>query len=183
MRKVQRSEILDYETYGEQRDEIRAAAMAAKDARRVQLGDHLTFLFENHDTIRYQVLEMVRVEQLVKEAAIQHELDTYNELLGDHGQLGCTLLIQYDDPNERDRQLRALSGLERHLYLRLTDGKKAPAIYDHRQISEEKLSSVQFLKFTCPAAPVAIGCDHPDMRLERELSPAQRAILTADLGD
>src|SRR5690349_7152325 len=78
MRRVQRSEILDFVTYGEQRDAIRAAAMAEKERRRVHLGEHLTFLFENPATVRYQVLEMVRAEQMVKESDIQHELETYN---------------------------------------------------------------------------------------------------------
>ena len=86
---VRRDEILDYVTYGERRTEIREAAMAAKELRRVIVGDVLTFLFENHETVRYQVLEMVRTERLVRESDIQHELHTYNELLGAAGRLGC----------------------------------------------------------------------------------------------
>ena len=82
---VERKHILDFVTYAEQRDAIRASAMAAKALRRVHLGEHLTFLFENAETIRYQVLEMVRVEQMVRESDIRHELDTYNEVLGGQG--------------------------------------------------------------------------------------------------
>ena len=82
MPKVQRTEILDFLTYGEQRDRIRAEAMAAKALRRVHLGKYLTFLFENRTTIRYQILEMMRAEQIVKESQIQHELDTYNAVPG-----------------------------------------------------------------------------------------------------
>ena len=88
-----RNEILDFVTYREQRDQIRDSAMAAKERRRVIVADVLSFLFESHETVRYQVLEMVRTEQMVKESDIQHELDTYNELLGKDGGLGCTLMI------------------------------------------------------------------------------------------
>mgnify|MGYP000219825156 CR=1 FL=1 len=99
MKPVDRSEILDYVTYDERRAELRPRAMAAKATRRVVLaGGTLTFLFENRDTVRYQVQEMMRTERIVKEADVLHELHTYNELLGGPGELGCTLLIEIDDP-------------------------------------------------------------------------------------
>ena len=81
-RKVARSELLDYQTYDDQRDGLRDEIMRIKQPRRIHLGDELTFLFENTETIRYQIQEMMRAERIVKEAAIQHELDTYNGLLG-----------------------------------------------------------------------------------------------------
>ena len=101
MEPLERKDILDFMTYYEQREGIRASAMAAKALRRVHLGEHLTFLFENRETIRYQVLEMVRVEQMVRESDIRHELDTYNAVLGGAGELGCTLLIEIPDEQER----------------------------------------------------------------------------------
>ncbi len=73
------------------------------------MGPHLTFLFENHDTIRYQVLEMVRTERMVKDADIRHEVDTYNELLGARGELGATLLIELDDPVAARREAHAVA--------------------------------------------------------------------------
>ncbi len=103
---VPRSAILDHLTYAEHRQDIRAAAMAAKDLRRVHAGPYLTFLFENPETVRYQVLEMVRAEQLVREADIRHELATYNALLGDPGDLGCTLLLEIPDEAERSERLQ-----------------------------------------------------------------------------
>src|SRR5690606_24919438 len=84
-RKVERSELLDYVTYEEQRAEIRPRMLETKRPRRITVGPYLTFLFENHDTVWYQVQEMMRSERIVKEADIRHELDTYNELLGDEG--------------------------------------------------------------------------------------------------
>jgi len=185
MKMVERSEILDYLTYEEQRDAVRAAAMRVKDARRVHVGAQLTFLFENHETIRYQVLEMVRVERMVKEAEIRHEIDTYNELLGQGGDLGCTLLIEIDDPAARERLLARWRALPRHLYAKLEDGTKVRAAYDERQVGEARLSSVQYLKFPVGGrVPVALGCDlaDPEADLEAQLSGPQRAALAEDLG-
>ena len=85
MKPVLREELLDYVTYAERRDEIRARVLELKRPRRVHVGDELTFLFENRETVRYQVQEMMRVERIVREADILHELQTYNELLGGPG--------------------------------------------------------------------------------------------------
>jgi hypothetical protein len=181
MNKVQRSDLLDFQTYTERRAEIRALVMAEKDKRRIHLGAHLTFLFESTDTIRYQVQEMMRVEQIVRESDIQHELDTYNELLGDSGELGCTLLIEIDDQKDRDAKLRAWLGLPAHLYLKLENGERAPAQWDKRQTDTVRLSSVQYLKFrTGGVRPVAIGTSHPALELEAALSPAQQDVLLHD---
>jgi hypothetical protein len=184
MKTVERSEILDYVTYEEQRAAIRAGAMSAKDARRIHVGPHLTFLFENHETIRYQVLEMTRAERMVKEAEIRHELETYNELLGKGGDLGCTLLIEIDDPAERTVKLGQWLALLRHLYVRLEDGTQVRPSYDERQVGDTRLSSVQYLKFPVRGqVPVAIGCDlaDPAVRGEMALSADQRAALRQDL--
>ena len=186
MKTVARDEILDLETYEERRAELRAAAMRAKDARRVHVGAHLTFLFENHETIRYQVQEMTRAERMVKEAEIHHEIQTYNELLGQGGELGCTLLIEIDDPALRARKLGEWLALPRRLYAKLEDGTKARARFDERQVGDTRLSSVQYLKFAVGGrVPVAVGCDHddPEARGETALTPAQREALARDLAD
>ena len=82
MRPVTRAEIVDYATYEDRRDAFRQEVLAAKEPRRVHVGDVFTLLFENQLTVRYQVQEMMRVERIVREADIQHEIDTYNELHG-----------------------------------------------------------------------------------------------------
>jgi hypothetical protein len=184
MRTVERSEIVDYVTYEEVRGRIRESAMRAKDQRRVHVGPHLTFLFENHETIRYQVQEMMRAERMVKEADIRHEIETYNELLGGPGEVGCTLLVELDDPAVRAVKLAKWLALPRHLYAVRADGTKAYARYDERQVGDTRVSSVQYLKFEVgPEAPLAIGCDHPDPELHHEatLTPEQRAALQGDM--
>ena len=184
MKNVQRSEILDYVTYDEQRDSIRDSALAAKRRRRILVGDHLAFLFENHETIRYQILEMVRVERIVKEAEIQHEIDTYNELIAPPGSLCATLLIGIEDEAERTTKLREWQGLLDHIYARSEDGSKITPSWDPRQVGEDRLSSVQYLSFAFgDKAPVALGVDWPEQGLEIEqpLDDEQRAALQADL--
>jgi hypothetical protein len=186
MKTVARDEILDYVTYEERREPIREAAMRAKAERRIHVGPHLTFLFENHDTMRYQVLEMVRTERMVKDADIRQEIDTYNELLGARGELGATLLIELDDPALRAEKLTQWLALPKHLYAKRADGKKAYARFDERQVGDTRVSSVQYLKFEVgDQAPVAIGCDHPDpeLRHETQLTAEQRAALQHDLDE
>ncbi len=112
MRPVKREEILDYITYTEKRSELQSSVLKQKEPRRIHLGEYLTFLFENTDTVRYQIQEMMKAEQIVKEEAIQHEIDTYNELLGSKGELGCVLLIEIADANERPQKLKDWLGLQ-----------------------------------------------------------------------
>jgi len=182
MKKVAREELLDLKSYDERRAALRPAVMEAKRLRRVHLGDALTFLFENADTARYQILEMMRVERLYREEEIRHELDTYNELLGGPGELGCALLIEVEDPRERDEKLRAWLALPAHLYLTLPDGRLIRPSYDRRQVGEDRLSSVQYLKFDVGGvAPLAVGCDLPGLAMESQLSAEQRQALANDL--
>ena len=182
MKKVQRSDIIPLEQYDARRDAVRASAMQAKAARRFHLGPELTFLFENPETVRYQVQEMARAERLFRPEEIQHELDTYNELLGGPGELGCSLLIEITDPADRDVKLRAWKDLPRHLYATTADGRRAPARFDARQIGDDRLSSVQYLKFEVGSEPpVALGCDLPELTIEAPLGIEQRVALAADL--
>ena len=156
--------------------------LALKRVRRVHV-DVLTFLFENPDTIRYQVQEMMRIERIVKEEAVLHELATYNEVLGGPGELGCTLLIEIDDAAQRQERLSAWMELPWHVFALLEDGQKAYARFDERQVGEERLSSVHYLKFdTGGRVPVAIGVDLAGLlECETRLTDETRAALAEDL--
>ena len=182
MKPVARDELLDLTAYEKARPQIRKRVIELKAPRRVHLGEFLTFLFENAETVRYQVQEMLRAERIVDEAAIAHELETYNELLGKRGELGCALLIEIDDPALRDVKLREWLLLPKHLYLATASGKRVPARYDPRQVGADRLSSVQYLKFDVQGeVPVAVGTDLPGLTLEAALAPEQRAALADDL--
>src|SRR3954463_902038 len=122
MRPVQRSQILEGAKYERTRSFSRAAVMDIKRRRRIHVGPCLTFLFENTTTIWYQIQEMLRAERIVHEREIEHELATYNALLGGRGQLGCCLLIEIDDPILRDRRLREWRALPAYVYMRCESG-------------------------------------------------------------
>ena len=182
MNHVSRKEILDYVTYEDRRIEIREEIMKIKELRRINVGGILSFLFENIDTVRYQIQEMIRVERIVKEAEIQHEIKTYNELLGKSGELGCTLLIEIDDPAERDEKLTQLIDLPMHLYAKVEDGTQIMATFDKRQIGDSRLSSVQYIKFNTEGKiPIAIGSDCSLLKMETSLTPEQKKALSDDL--
>jgi Protein of unknown function (DUF3501) len=183
VRAVERDEILDYATYSEGRDAYRAKVMALKAPRRIHVGPYLTFLFENRETIRYQIQEMLLAEKIVKEADVRHELETYNELLGGPGELGATLLIEIESPEERALKLSRWLELPRSIYARCADGTRVRPAFDPRQVSEGRLSSVHYLKFPMAGRlPVAIGCELPEIATETVLDDAQSAALREDLG-
>lgn len=183
-KRVRRDEVMDNTAYAEQRPTFRKALLEQKSLRRVHLGKYLTFLFENHATMHYQVQEMLRIEGTTADADIQHEIDTYNEVLGGAGDLGCTLLIEIDDPLRRDIMLRKWVGLPRHLYALRPDGERVRARFDERQIGTDRLSAVQYLIFGVgKEAPLALGIDMPDLEFEVALSEETRQALQADLDE
>ncbi len=201
MSKVSRSSIVDYQTWIERRPAEQEAIAAVKAARRVVLARTvsglglaapavatLTFLFENHETVRWQVQEMMRIERIVREADIVHELATYNELIGGPGALGCTLLVGIPDEASRSVLLPLWRALSAFVYARCEDGSRAAAQWDPRQVGAHRLSSVQYLQFAVAAPVVAIGVDGagaPEALApligEVPLDPAQREALAADL--
>jgi hypothetical protein len=183
MRHVERSEILDWQTYEARRPAVRDAIFAVKAPRRIHVGEHFTFLFENAETMRYQIQELVRAERLVKEEDVRHELETYNALLGADGELACTLLVEIEDATLRAVRLREWFRLPEHVYLRLEHGATVRPTFDEAQRGAGRLSSVQYLKFPVgDRVPVALGVDLPGVESETVLTEAQRAALVEDLG-
>jgi hypothetical protein len=182
MKKVTRNEIQSRADYEKGREQFRRSVMAQKDSRRVHVGDYLTFLFENHDTVLYQIQEMIRAEGTSSESEIQHEIDTYNELLGDKGEIGCTLLIEIEDAARRPELLARWLNLPDTIYVATAAGKRIPAQFDARQVGEGRISSVQYLKFSVgDQIPVSVGCSHPDINAEARLTTAQTSALLQDL--
>jgi hypothetical protein len=182
MRLVRRDEIVDWQSYTDVRAQFRARVMAAKAPRRVHVGEYLTLLFENPLTVRYQIQEMVLAERIVREADIRREIDTYNELLGVDGELGCTLLVEIDDVATRDEKLHAWWSLPEKLMLRLPDGTHLPARFDARQRGDGRLSSVQYLTFPVgKQTPVGACVDLPGLKLDVEFTAETLRALADDL--
>lgn len=190
MNPVTPAEIQSLQDYELSRPALRKRMMDVKAARRVAIGDHLTLLFENHDTVLYQIQEMLRVERIAEPAAIAHEIATYNDLVGGSDEICATLLIEYADPAHRDARLRQLLGLEKHLALIVEGAGECRAQFDTRQMSEERISSVHYLQFELgkqladairAGASVELQVDHPKMSERARLTSAQLAALVEDL--
>ena len=192
MPKITRDSLMTLEAYARERNAFRARVMEHKKLRTVHLGDHLTLLFEDELTIRYQVQEMLRIERIFEDAGIQGELDAYNPLVPDGSNWKATMLIEYPDADERTRMLARLKGIEDHVWVQVQGcaGVHAIADEDLERETEEKTSSVHFLRFElttemCQAlrkgAGVAVGVDHPAYRARIELASDVRAALAADV--
>jgi hypothetical protein len=187
MQPVDIAEIKNIADYEIERETLRPHVLALKERRRIRLGDHLTFLFENRETVRYQIQEMMRIERIVRPHDIAHEVATYNELIPAQGGLCASLLIEYETPAERDVKLRELLGLERHLWIEVAGAGRTPAIFDERQIATDRISSVQYLKFhlsegqqkNWPQGALLVS-DHPHYLARRPLSAAELAELADD---
>jgi hypothetical protein len=183
MRPVAVSEIKNLTEYELERETWRPQVIALKDRRRIRVGNHLTFLFENRDTVRYQIQEMLRIERIVRPSEVAHEVETYNELIPAPGELSACLLIEYEDAEERDVRLRELLGLENHVWL-----AGAKARFDDRQLSTDRISAVQYVKFSLTPEQAAqfpsgakLVVDHPHYQAVRVLSPSELAELSSDL--
>ena len=194
MKPVTLKEILPFEQYELLRPRFRPLFIAEKERRRLAVGEHVTLLFENGATVWYQVEEMLRTERISAEPAIRHEIDTYNELLPRPGELSATMLIEYSDAHERDAALRELVGLERHLWLVL-DGRRERVRFDERQMGEDQISSVQFVRFPlggldaaeflklAQADQVTVEIDHPKLSARAVLAGPLAHALASDLAE
>jgi hypothetical protein len=192
MAAISRESLLTLEAYARQRKDFRAKVIAHKKNRKLQLGQHVTLLFEDELTIRYQIQEMLRIEKTFEEEGIQDELDAYNPLVPDGTNLKATMMIEYDDPVVRKRELAKLKGIEDKVYVQVDGHAKVYAIADEdlERENEEKTSSVHFLRleFTPDmiasfkgGAAVAIGCDLPSYAVRvDEIAPAVQTSLVRD---
>jgi len=186
------SEVLDLTEYEKVRPAFRAEVLAEKERRRVRVGDHFTFLFENRRSVLYQIQEMLRIERIVEERAIAHEVETYNELLPPPGGLGATLLLEYEQRETRAVVLRELLGLERHVWLHVGQAPPVAGVFDRRQMGSERLSSVQYVTFpleeahraawhdAAAAGALKLVVNHPRYSHEAVLSPDVAAALAED---
>jgi hypothetical protein len=189
---ITRDSLLTLEAYAKERPVFRARVLAHKRDRSVHLGEHVTLLFEDELTIRYQVQEMLRIEKTFEEAGIQDELDAYNPLIPDGGNLKATMLVEYEDEGERREALAKLKGIEDDVWLRVDGFPEVRAIADEDldRENEEKTSSVHFLRFEFTRDMVAAlkggrtlaaGVDHPNYTVEGAAVPAAtRDALVAD---
>ncbi len=192
MPRIDRASLMTLETYARERPQFRAKVIAHKKHRTVHLGEHVTLVFEDELTIRYQVQEMLRIERIFEEEGIREELAAYNPLVPDGRNLKATMMIEYPDPGERAKRLADLIGIEDKVWLRVAGHERVRAIADEDldRANEQKTSAVHFLRFELDeamaqalkkGAGLAIGVDHPRYSATLEVASGVRDALAKDL--
>jgi hypothetical protein len=193
MPRITRESLLTLEGYAKARKDFRAKVLAHKKARTVHLGEHVTLVFEDELTMRYQIQEMLRIEKIFEEEGIQGELDAYNPLVPDGSNFKATMLIEYEDVEARRRALARLRGAEDRVWVQVEGCPRVYAIADEdlERENEEKTSAVHFLRFELTpemkaalkyGVGLAIGVDHPNYQATIPAVDAPtRSALVADL--
>ena len=192
MRPVDPNEVLDLTAYERVRGDYVTRMIALKKPRRISVGDKLTFLFENRDTVLFQVQEMTRAERTVDPEAIAEEVSVYNELLPGRDELSATLMIEIPDMSQVRPALDRLVGIDEHVFLDVGDAS-VRATFDEKQFEEDRISAVQYIKFPLGAdlsarfrdseCPVSLRVEHPNYSESVAIEGASRTSLIADLAE
>ena len=192
MQKLNPANLLSLEAYAKQRADFRSKVMAHKKNRQVHLGDHATLYFEDSLTMQYQVQEMLRIERIFEEEGINEELSAYNPLIPDGTNLKATFMVEYEDVEERKAALAKLIGIENKVWIQIAGFDKVYPIAneDLERTTEEKTSSVHFLRFEFnpemiaaakQGADMAMGIEHENYSVE--LNPVSANIRDALVAD
>jgi precorrin-3B methylase len=193
MGQITRDSLMTLEAYAKVRPEFRARVIAHKKNRTIALGEHVTLIFEDELTMRYQVQEMLRSERIFEEAGIQDELEAYNPLIPDGSNWKVTMMIEYPDVAERQRMLARLIGIEDKVWVMVAGHPRVYAIADEdlERENAEKTASVHFLRFELDPAMVtalkggaglSMGVDHPNYQASiSDMAPTAKAALLQDL--
>jgi hypothetical protein len=194
MRKLTNHDIKDLREYERERDEFRTEVIAMKKRRRIPVGDILTMVFENTATMRFQIQEMARIERMLRDEQIAHEIETYNELIPEDGELSCTLFIELTDDEALRYWLPRLTDIERNIVFVVGDEAVEAREQDAERLTREDITStVHYLKFgpvteaqqtafRDGATPVRIVVEHPEYQADVTLTAEQREELVGDFG-
>lgn len=190
---ITRESLWTLEAYAKERPAFRGKVLEHKKKRQLAVGPHVTLLFEDELTIRYQIQEMLRIEKTFEEAGIQEELDAYNPLIPNGREFKATMMIEYDDADERRAALKELKGIERNVWIQVEGADKVYCIADEdlTRENDEKTSAVHFLRFPLTedmaaslkyGVSLAIGVDHPAYTATvSPVPPETREALVQDL--
>jgi hypothetical protein len=191
MKKIEFEEILPLEEYEKVREPFRQQVIELKKIRRVQVGPHVSVTFENRETLLFQIQEMVRAEHLHERAKIQEEIDVYNDLLPGLRELSATLFIEITEQNKIREILDKLIGIdkENRLFFQIAQKKKIPGVFESGRSSEQKISSVHFVRFKWSFAEIEtfrmeeshLVIDHPNYKERALISKETKVVLLEDL--
>ncbi len=187
-----RDDLYSLEEYARVRDDFRRRVMEHKRNRRLAIDAHATLYFEDRLTMQYQIQEMLRAERIFEEAGIREELEAYNPLIPDGSNLKATFMLEYPDVDQRRDALAGLVGVEDRIWMQVEGCERVMAIADEdmERETEEKTSSVHFLRFEFSEAMVAalkggaalsVGSDHPGLQASLIAPDKVRDSLIADL--
>jgi len=188
VRPVTLNDVVGLERYESMRDELRRRIIEIKKHRRVSVGDRITLVFENHQTVLFQIQEMIRAERIVDLDRVRDEIDVYNELIPCPGDLSATLLIELQDSTRVREELPKFYGLDEATRLDF-DGVRVAGVFEGGRAREDKVSAVQYVRFPVhehapallAAKEVRLVIDHPHYRASQALSPELRRSLAEDL--
>lgn len=189
---ITRDSLLTLEAYSRIRKTSRAEAIAHRRLRSVVLGEHVTLQFEDEQTIRRQIQEMLHIEKIFDDEGVRSEIEAYAPLVPDGSNWKATMLIEYPEVNERRRELARLIGVEDRMFVEVEGMARVYAIADEDldRENDEKTSAVHFVRFEltpamCAAvkagASVKLGCDHTNYPAHRAIAPETLASLAGDL--
>lgn len=193
MQKISRGDVKDLIEYEKVRDEMRRRLIALKRPRRIPVGDRLTFLFENRETVLFQIQEMIRTERMVDEEKIREEIEINNELIPGERELSATMFIEVDEPGQIREVLDRFQGIDRGdvVYFRIDERFRVLGIFEGGRSKEDKISAVHYVKFPFsePArdaffdvrVPVELVVDHPRYKERVKIDGEARQRLIEDL--
>ncbi len=191
MKKLITSDLLSLEEYDKSREQIKSDLISHKKDRSIKIGDHVLVLFEDYETIKYQVQEMLRIEKIFKEKDIQEEINAYESLIPDGNNLKATMLIMYTDEKERRVMLNKLHDLENNVWLSINNSKRIFAVSDEdlERSRDEKTSAVHFLRFQLDDPSISLfkesenitfGIDHMEYNLQTSINQNTINSLSKD---
>lgn len=185
MEKLNKSDLFSLEEYSINRDSFRKKVLEEKQHRKVYIGEHVVLLFENKNTIQYQIQEMLRIEKIFDAEGIQEELHAYNPLIPDGSNLKAVMLIEYPDVEERKEKLKILKGIEKKIWIKVGSHNKVFAIADEdlEREDETKTSAVHYLRYEFSASmindwkndsSIVMGIDHENYK-------SSETIISSDI--
>jgi hypothetical protein len=148
------TDLLNIADYEKARPAFRKRVMDAKQNRRISVGPIMTFVFENRETVLFQIQEMMRTERLVHDDQIQHEIETYRRLLPSKNELSATLLIEITEKDEIRPKLDSLVGLPNDSVFLLIGDMEIPTIFDEEQSEDGRISAVQYVRWKLDAVDI-----------------------------
>jgi hypothetical protein len=191
MKKISLDDIKGLAAYEKIRDDFRQRIIELKKKRRIPVGDKVSLVFENRDTVIFQIQEMLRAERITDLDKVRDEIETYNSLIPEPGELSATLLLEIEDQVNLREELLKFLGVDEAVFLKVGDKNTVRARFEEGHSREDKISAVQYVRFpvgkelikgfTDKKNEIKLVVDHPNYRAEAKLEPGTRQSLTEDL--